>query len=483
MKETGTRMVIRSKLFAAMALALGLGSPLFAAPVHDYGCLASSGEDLHGRVDSRGLGPLVEWADQGVDRPAVRAVRPFFSLENDARTGKEDFDILWPVAHIRHWKGQTDWRFLTAFYLGPHPTEPSSQYAFWILPVFAMGRNKAGEAYGALFPLGGRVDNWFGRDRMEFALFPLYAHSELNDLRTDHWLWPFVSRTTGDNLYRFRVFPFYGKSEKKGEGESKFILWPFWTSVRRDHPGNRGGGFMLFPFYGHSKTDREESWMFLPPFFRHTVGRNLTQNIYFWPFYQTEKSKNLDKLYAWPLYGRRTTADENRRFWLWPFVWKRHEKCPPVAIDKFRVFPLYESEATSSLSAPTNVVERYVSVWPLGSYERKKHDYKRVRCLDLWPFRETAPIERNLSPLWSLYQYEQTPSGSETELLWGAARWGSRTNGASYGSLFPLASWSHDRGGDTQRGWEFLKGLLGYERNETGKTWRALYFIRWRTEP
>jgi hypothetical protein len=476
-------MMIRLKHVAALAFALGCGGWVSATPVHDYGCLASSGEDLHGRDATRGLGPLVEWAGQGDDRPAVKAIRPFFTYFNDARTGKKELDILWPVAHFRQWNGQTDWRFLTAFYLGGHPADPPGQYALWILPLFAMGRNKAGENYGALFPLGGRVDNWFGRDRMEFALFPLYAHSELNDLRTDHWLWPFVSRTTGDDLYRFRVFPFYGTSRKKGEGESTFILWPFWTSVRRDRPGNRGSGFMLFPLYGHSKTDREESWMFLPPFFRHTVGSNLIQNIYFWPFYQAEKSKHLDKLYVWPLYGRRTSDFEERRFWLWPLVWNRHKTCPPVSIDSFQVFPLYESSATTSLAAPDQVLERSVSIWPLVSYERKNQDYKRVRLLNLWPFRNTSPIERNLAPLWSLYQYERTPGGAETELLWGAARWGSRTNGVAHGSVFPLASWSHDRVADTQRGWEFLKGLLGYERNESGKTWRALYFIRWRTEP
>ncbi|MEI6787709.1 MAG: hypothetical protein WCL49_04435, partial [bacterium] len=130
-----------------------------------------------------------------------------------------------------------------------------------------------------------------------------------------------------------------------------------------------------------------------------------------------------------------------------------------------------------------NVVSRYVSVWPLVSYERAESGLKRVRVLDLWPFHDTAPIERNLSPLWTLYQLERTPVGVESEMLWGLARWGSRTNGPAHGSVFPLASWSHDRAGDTQRGWEFLKGLLGYERNETGKSWRALYFFRWRTQP
>jgi hypothetical protein len=346
-----------------------------------------------------------------------------------------------------------------------------------------MGRNSNGEDYGAVFPLGGRIDHWFGRDRVEFALFPLYWHSELNDLRTDHWLWPIISRTTGRDLNRFRVFPFYGRSEKKGEGGSRYILWPFWTSSHIDRPGISGSGFMAFPFYGHAKTEVEETWMFLPPFFRHTVGRQGIHNVYLWPFIQMSSSKKEDKLYVWPLYGRRTRPEENRQFWLWPFIWKRHEIAPPITMDCFQVFPLFYSESHRPVKTPDVVTDRHVSVWPLLSYQRTGEETKRVRVVDLWPFRDTAPIERNLSPLWTVYRYERTPRGRENELLWGVARWGSLTNGTVSGSVFPLASWAHDRTADSYREWDFLKGMIGYQRNETGKTWRVLYVLRWRTTP
>jgi len=470
------------KTFLGLVAGLALAGGLSATPVHDFGCLASSGEDLHGREGVRGFGPLVEWAGQG-DTPAMRAVRPFFTIENDARIGREDTDILWPLAHIRHWAHETEWRFLTAFYSGPRSGGPDSEYRLLILPVFAEGRDKFGEEYGALFPLGGQINNWFGRDRVEFVLFPLYWHSELNDLRTDHWLWPFISRTTGDNLYRFRVFPFYGRSSKKGEGENRFILWPFWTSARIDRPKEHGGGFVLFPVYGHTKTEKQETSMFIPPFFRHTKGVAGTESVYLWPFIQTGTTKKQDKCYVWPLYGRRTTPEENSRFWIWPFVWQRHETRPPADIRRFRVFPFFYTESQRPLKTPTNVVDRYVSVWPLMSYERTKTDAKRVRVVDLWPFRDTAPIERNLSPLWTLYKYERTARGRGNELLWGTVRWDSLTNGTVSGSVFPLASWSHDRLADTHRDWDFLKGMLGYRRDESGKTWKALYFIRWRTKP
>ncbi len=466
----------------SVLLALGLTAGAMAAPVYDYGCLTSFGPDLHGNDTARGLGPIYEHSERGGTNRFM-AIRPFFTYGNEVRTGKEVLDVLWPLAHYSWWFNETNWRFFTAFYHDPDTADPASAYRFWLLPLVAMGRSKAGEDYGALFPLGGRIDDWFGRDRVEFALFPLYWHSELNDLRTDHYLWPFISRTTGNDVYRFRVFPFYARSEQKGVGEHRSILWPFWSTARYDRPGARGSGFMLFPIYGHAKTECSETWMFIPPFFRHTTGKIGTETVYLWPFIQTQKTKDQEKVYVWPLYGRRTNQHENRRFWLWPFFWNRTEAKKDYSVNKVRVFPVFDSETTRKKRGDEAVVDRYVTIWPLGSYERTRDEYKRFRILDLWPFRNTAPIERNLTPWWTVYKYERTPSGRENDILWGLIHWGAQTNGASGGSIFPLATWGRgDRDGQ-QKNWDFLKGMLGYQHDEAGTCWRVLYFIHWRNKP
>ena len=471
-----------SKCIAASLLGFGLVAGVSASPVYDYGCLASSGPDLMGRDTTRALGPVFQNSTRsGVS--TFTAVRPFFVHEFEPRTGKENLDVLWPAAHFLWWYNEVDWRFLLAIYEDRDVTDPASAYRFWLLPVLAVGRNKNGENYGAVFPLGGRIDNWFGRDRVEFALFPLYWHSELKDLRTDHYLWPLIARTTGDDIYRFRVFPFYARSEKKGVGEHRSILWPFWTTVRYDQPGARGSGYMLFPIYGHAKTEGSETWMFLPPFFRHSTGKAGTENIFLWPIIQTQSSKDQDKFYIWPLYGRRTTAEEDRRFWLWPLIWNRTEQQKDRTNHRLRVFPVYQSESTSMKTAGDPVVDRYVSVWPLASYERNGGSYKQFRFPDLWPFRDSVAFERNLTPWWTLYKYERTPLGRENDILWGLIHWGVKTNGTSQGSVFPLASWGRGDRDGTQKNWDFLKGMLGYRHDDAGTSWRLLYFIHWRNKP
>ena len=471
-----------SKLLISTFVGWGMVSGVTAAPVYDYGCLASSGSDVHERHSTQGLGPIFERSDRGGTN-RFTAVRPFFTHEFDDRNGKETLDVFWPIGHFSWWFNQTDWRILTAFYHDPDTADPTSAYRFWLLPLYAKGRSSAGEEYSAFFPIYGRMDDWFGRDRVKFVLFPLYWHSELNDLRTDHYLWPFISRTTGNDVYRFRVFPFYARSEKRGVGENRSILWPFWSTARYDRPGSRGSGYVLFPIYGHSKTEQSETWMFIPPFFRHTTGKAGTENIILWPFIQTQKSKAREKVYVWPLYGRRTTEQENRRFWLWPFIWNRTETERNHISKYVRVFPFYDSESTRLKTPDKPVVDRYVSIWPLGSYERVKDDYKRFRFLDLWPFRDTKPIERNLTPWWTLYKYERTPAGRENTLLWGLVHWGAKTNGASYASVFPVASWGRGDQAGTQKSWDFLKGMVGYRHDEEGTKWRLLYYIQWRNRP
>jgi hypothetical protein len=240
---------------------------------------------------------------------------------------------------------------------------------------------------------------------------------------------------------------------------------------------------VLFPFYGHVKLEHQETWMVLPPFFRRTVGRNGTAGSYPWPFVQTASGKS-DKLYVWPLYGSKNDGMTRRVFWLWPFVWHRHEQVGPSQFDNFRLFPLVYEEASRQTNHLDQVTDRYVSVWPVVSYIRTGHDYKRVRLLDPWPFRDSAGIERDLAPWWTLCRYERTARGREGELLWGLARWETAAEGSRSGSIFPLASW----GGNTQantshREWALLKGLLGYRRDGTGRDYRLLYAIHWRTKP
>jgi len=467
----------KARIWLLTLLAGGL--QVTAAPVSDWGCFYSQDGAAGFDPGWTAVGPVLEHSRGG--GVVLDAVRPFYTRETDGR-GRTVTDVLWPVATMRKWGNDSDWRFLTAVGHDDDAGDPAGAYRAWFLPFFFFGRNRAGEDYGAVFPLGGRIEGWYGRDEVSFILFPLYARSRLKDIETHHVLWPLLSRTTGDAVYQARFFPFYGYSRRGDMMERTFILWPVWNRVKDCKPGASGGGFMLFPFGGHVKMGDQETWMLLPPFFRHTRTREGTAGACPWPLVQWQQGKSR-KLYVWPLYGRRTSEGDNVSFWAWPLVWKGRTQRDGVQRDRFRVFPVYSQEVLRKADqSGTAVADRYVSVWPLVSY-RQSGSNTTWRMMDLWPFRDTPAIERNLAPWWTVYDRRRTGEGTSGRLLWGLARWSTRKDGEVYRSLFPLGAMRRDRQGDRYREWEFLKGAAGYRRDESGRSYRLLYFLRWRSGP
>jgi len=467
---------------AALASFLG-ASPLLAAPVHDFGCLASQGEDVRGSEGVHALGPFIEWSDAG-DSRVVRAVRPFFVHESRPADRKEVLDVLWPVASFRSWDRDSDWRFLTVFGHDYDNEDPRSRYHVWALPLVFWGRNAAGEDYGALFPVGGKICEFLGKDEVSFVLFPAYLYTRVNDLETESWLWPLISRTKGKNIHGFRVAPFYGKVVREGEWEKSFIAWPVWTSVRYDRPGAQGYAHVLFPLYGHVKMENQESWMLIPPFIRWSSSARGREGYAPWPFVQFSSGRT-DKLYLWPFWGRKEDEFRSSGFWLWPFIAHSLEKGPRNEISRFRVLPFVYSERERPAGSNTvaGATGRYFALWPLASYRRDSRGTS-LRALCLWPVKDTRPIERNLAPIWTVFDRERTEKSVQTEVLWGLARWGRGTNEVVSGSVFPLLSWAHgeDRAADTTS-WSVLKGLVGYEREGTAKRYRLLYFLTWGGRP
>ena len=102
---------------------------------------------------------------------------------------------------------------------------------------------------------------------------------------------------------------------------------------------------------------------------------------------------------------------------------------------------------------------------------------KRFRVLELWPLRNTGPVEREYAPIWTLYTHTLMGDSYDDELLWGLYR--CRKRGADYRSvsLFPVVSWTRDDRDGNRREWSVLKGLLGYKRDGTQKSVRVLYLL------
>ena len=390
------------------------------------------------------------------------AVRPFYS-RTTAQEG-EIRDYLWPLYSRKEFKNEKTSRALLFWWTHDFEADAAApRDRNWLLPFYFQGRDANDESYFAIFPLGGTIHEFLGRDKISFALFPMVGKSQINEVKTTSVLWPIYSRTRGDGIQRDRVFPILGKSVLEGKYEKRFLLWPFWTSAKYFYPGDSGSSWILFPLCGRSKLDKESTWWVIPPFFRFTSGEREDRLLCPWPFIQKTKSETLDKFYLWPLWGRKQAAGGriDRSFALWPFLWSEEVQQKDVTATRKKVLPFffYEEQRLREPDLPEEQwaeVSRGWKLWPLMSWQRAG-GVSRFRMLELWPVNHVAPLERNWTPLWTLYKRTHADGVTQKDILWFA--------------------WHSEQEPQTDRAeWSLLKGLLAYKKEGDAKTMRVLWF-------
>jgi hypothetical protein len=79
--------------------------------------------------------------------------------------------------------------------------------------------------------------------------------------------------------------------------------------------------------------------------------------------------------------------------------------------------------------------------------------------LEFWPLKNSAPVERNGAPLWTLYKRTNTEGVVRKDVLWFA--WHSESDSAA-----------------ERKEWSLLKGLLAYKRSPDARSVRLLYIVR-----
>jgi hypothetical protein len=476
----------RAMASAAALLILGLcaGCKTPALKTLNWGPVASALDDARGDHRVRGMGPFFERTTSS-NGMTMLAVRPFYSKVTDPAGRRERKDFLWPVAVSRTLKQEHQWRFLLMYYHDFDINDPTSRYRFVVFPVYFQGRDAHKQRYAAVFPIGGTIHEYLWRDRIAFVLFPLWARHSINEVVTTDVLWPVFSRTEGKGIYRFRIFPFYARSFHRDKFEKRFYMWPIFTWARYKDPGHAGTAYIVWPLWGRVKLDDERTWMVLPPLFRFSKGERMDYSYYPWPFIQHSRGL-VEKIYLWPFWGEKRMHGVYRSFILWPIFWDvRVDRGRDL--DRMRLgIPFYYSatkfEKQKGPDGRRPVRAVYRKIWPLFSWQRDE-DESRFRMLELWPLRNTGPVERLYTPFWTLYERTRFGENVDHEFLWGLYRQQRRGTNALDVSLFPLWEW-HRNG--SVRSWRVLKGLIGWSSDGTQGRLQLLYWTGRRekeTEP
>jgi hypothetical protein len=443
-----------------------------------------------------GLGPLVE-AERELEAPVRSfAVRPLVFWLHD-RTGERDqaeVDVLYPVFTYRRSDRDREFQLLLLLNGRGEGGPGERERRFDLFPFYFSGRTEDGDSYRALMPFGYRVRDRLGQDEIRFVLFPLYARFVKGDVRTTYTPWPLVSWVRG-GAQGFRIVPFYGRVVKPGVSDTQFVLWPLYLRQRvgldtEDPEETRA----LLPFYVSLRSRNRDSTTVLWPFFTHTVDRQRSFEQWDapWPLVQIARGEGKEVTRVLPLFSLETRVLRDE------FLLRELRSRQTIVL-----FPLYTrtvDETVGSRTVRDRVLwwlysdtrqhgedgdTRRLDAWPLFRYERDRLGGSYFQALallePLLPGNEW--VERNYSPLWSLYTVRRSPAGDQVHsFLWNFVRHEETATGRSVELFGPLLRYREDEGAAELA---FLGGLLHYEVVRGTRSVRLLgrRALSWRAAP
>lgn len=399
--------------------------------------------------------PLCERLD-ATNGMSFLAVRPFYSHVDDPASERWRKDYLWPLYTQKGFKDEQYSRFLFFGYSLDF-SKDDDRHRTWVIPFYFQGVDANGEGYFAIFPFGGTIHEFLGRDKIMFAAFPVFGKSQINDVKTTSVFWPIYSHSQGEKVDRVRVWPLYGQTDLHGEYQKKFVLWPLYSSVKYTNERNPGGGFILVPIYGQIKTEKADNYWLVAPIFRYMHSDEQWIIHAPWPFIQLAGGE-MHKRIFWPIYGKKSLGTLSRQYVVWPILWNNKTKYARHTQNRRLIVPFvsYQTDVVTHKTERYDVGDvssKYWKIWPLMSWERKDGN-SRFRTLELWPLRNTQGIERNWAPWWTLYRRMNTDGEVGHHVLWGAYRQTQSSAGFE---------------------WSLLKGFVGYKKTETSRRYRFLF--------
>lgn len=405
------------------------------------------------------------------------ALRPLYYRETD-EAGAIESDILYPLMTYRSNEEERSFQF---FHLLTFDSTAQEGKSFTLFPLIFYRNPPHDEGYFAIFPLGGKILNRFGRDRIEFALFPIYSQSERKGSRTTNFLWPFFSLTRGEDERGWSFWPLYGTAEKKGVYRRTFFLWPFFFTAdehldSRDSLHTRA----FFPFFYFADSPQRTDHTYLWPFFSHIEDnrKDFEEWNFPWPIFRIVDGKDRQMLRLLPFYSNERTDKSQTRWFLWP-IYKREKNTSSTFLsERQRILYFLYSNIEETFVGEERPYRRRIDLWPFLTFEEKDgvSHFSTLALLEpLFPGNEQ--IERNWSPLWRLYQRRWDGKGNEaTTLLWNLY-WKERRGEALLFELFPLVYY-RDEGDGKAFEISLFKGLYRY-RNEADEVCSYVFYLPW----
>ena len=420
------------------------------------------------------LGPL--FYSQQIESENTTALPPFFAKVINEEADSEERDFLYPLLTYDRFGSEYRWQLfqLLSFAGGKNQAETEAR-RFTIFPFYFQQRSTNADLdYTALVPFYGQLKNRLSKDEINFLAFPIYAQTRKRDVVTDNYLYPFFHQRRGNGLEGWQLWPLFGTEHKdvttktNGFGDVElipghdklFAPWPFFmkqsSGLGTENPQKQ---LAILPLYSSLRSPNRDSTTVLWPFITWTDDREKKYHEVDapWPFivFATGEGKTTRRVF--PLFSRAESPTAESVFYLWPFYKYNRIHTGPLERDRTRILLFLYSDVNEKNTA-TGTLRTRNDLWPLFTHRRDIQGNTRLQVLA--PLEPLLPnsksIDRNWSPLWSLWRTEQNPTEGRTShsLLWNLYRSESTPTAKKNSLLF---------------------GLIQYQSDAESKHWRLCY--------
>jgi hypothetical protein len=376
------------------------------------------------------VGPLF-FEKSRTDGAHFKGFRPLYLQIQEGN--RETTAFLYPFFT---WQKEADYRYFTFFELINFRRQTDSDQQtirnFDVWPFyFSRDSGDPESSYRAVFPLGGTIKNRFGKDRIHFVLFPLYANVEKSGAHTTHAPWPFLRFIDGAGEHGFEFWPLFGHHGRQNDYDSRFYLWPLIykssKNLSEPQPDVKLG---VLPFYSRDTSPGYINENYLWPFFgttHRTMPVKYDERRYFWPFLVQGRG-DVTNINRWaPFYTHSINKGMDKTWIAWPVF--RHSEWEDNGIkqDKDQVlFFLYWSLTQHSLSNPNAASAHKTHLWPLVSSWDNGAGRRQLQVLSPFEvfFPTNEPVRQLYTPLFALYRYEQrAPQDTRHSVLFSLFSW------------------------------------------------------------
>jgi hypothetical protein len=433
------------------------------------------------------VGPLYyqQTLEQPNDLTRLWAAPPLFSYTRNDDTDYEALDILWKGITYHRYGEEYRFQILQLFSFGGGGTQSETNiHRFTLFPIYFQQRSQLPEKdYTALLPIYGHLQGRLFRNEIKFVLFPLYAQTRKRDVVTDNFLFPVFHYRRGIGLNGWQVWPLIGRehkdvttktnawgdSETVGGHDKFFVLWPIFSDEQAglgtENPTHQQATLPLYSFL--RSPMRDSTTFFWPLGVTHTVDRVKKFDEWGapWPLIVFTRGSGKTANRVWPFFSHAHNASFTSEWYLWPIYKYNRLHSDPLDRERTRIlFFLYSDLSVKHTETGARLRRR--DLWPLFTWKRDLEGKSRLQILSLLePFLPNNPsVDRNLSPLWSLWRSEQNPAtgAASQSLLWNLYR--------------------RDAAPDSRK-LSLLFGLFRYQSGSDGSRWRVFHIPFGKSKP